>query len=161
MMHDIRIIKSLHCWHSGSFRADSRLAPSQWETSLQSNAVSHWLGANLESALGFITHRVSNADRYLMWYHHHAKCNPQAALWTPPLHWDPLHKQSDGTSHPTLIGMLPGKDTANSTANFFVYSRNKIYAEAWTIPLLEEHMHKWSIKLKGKLQIWKVLVTVS
>ena len=31
--------------------ADSRLAPSQWETSLQSNAVSHWLGANLESAL--------------------------------------------------------------------------------------------------------------
>ena len=32
-------------------RADFRLAPSHWETSLQSNAVSHWLGANLESAL--------------------------------------------------------------------------------------------------------------
>ena len=32
------------------YRADSRFAPSQWETSLQSNAVSHWLGANLESA---------------------------------------------------------------------------------------------------------------
>ena len=32
-------------------RADSRLVPSQWETSLQSNAVSHWLGANLESVL--------------------------------------------------------------------------------------------------------------
>ena len=29
------------------YRADSRLAPSQRETSLQSNAVSHWLGANL------------------------------------------------------------------------------------------------------------------
>ena len=28
---------------------DSRLAPGQWETSLRSNAVSHWLGANLES----------------------------------------------------------------------------------------------------------------
>ena len=28
-----------------------RFAPSQWETSFQSNAVSHWLGANLESAL--------------------------------------------------------------------------------------------------------------
>ena len=25
-------------------RADSRLAPSQWEMSLQSNAISHWLG---------------------------------------------------------------------------------------------------------------------
>ena len=32
-------------------RADSRLMPSQWETLLQSNAVSHWLGANLRSAL--------------------------------------------------------------------------------------------------------------
>ena len=30
-------------------RADSRFAPSQWETLLQSNRVSHWLGANLES----------------------------------------------------------------------------------------------------------------
>ena len=32
-------------------RADSSLAPSQWETSLQSNSISHWLGANLESDL--------------------------------------------------------------------------------------------------------------
>ena len=31
------------------YRTDSRFAPSQWETSLQSNAVSHWMGANLES----------------------------------------------------------------------------------------------------------------
>ena len=34
-----------------SHRADSRLVPSQWEMSLQANAVSHWLGANIESAL--------------------------------------------------------------------------------------------------------------
>ena len=32
------------------FRADSRFAPSQWET-FQSNPVSHYLGPNLESAL--------------------------------------------------------------------------------------------------------------
>ena len=32
-------------------RADSRFAPSQCETSLQSNAVSHWLSTNLEWAL--------------------------------------------------------------------------------------------------------------
>ena len=38
----------------GANLADSRSAPSQWETSLQSNAVSHWLGANLESALRFV-----------------------------------------------------------------------------------------------------------
>ena len=35
------------------FRADSGLAPNQWETSLQSYAISHWLDANLESALCF------------------------------------------------------------------------------------------------------------
>ena len=49
-----------HCWVAGDhrygatllcLRADSRLSPSQWETSLRSNAVSHWLGANLESDL--------------------------------------------------------------------------------------------------------------
>ena len=39
-----------------SLWADSRLAPSQWETSLQSNAVSHWLVANLESSLAFSPH---------------------------------------------------------------------------------------------------------
>ena len=44
------------CWRNPGWadledRADSRLAPSQWETALQSNAVSYWLGANLESAL--------------------------------------------------------------------------------------------------------------
>ena len=43
------------CW--GEFmefvkiRADSRFAPSQWETVLLYNDVSHWLGTNLESAL--------------------------------------------------------------------------------------------------------------
>ena len=33
------------------YRADSRFAPSQWETALFCNAVSHWLGTSLESAL--------------------------------------------------------------------------------------------------------------
>ena len=32
-------------------RANFKIAPSQWETSLQSNTISHWLGANLESSL--------------------------------------------------------------------------------------------------------------
>ena len=32
-------------------RADFRFVPSHWETSSKSNAVSHWLGANLESAM--------------------------------------------------------------------------------------------------------------
>ena len=40
--------KSLSHTH---IRADSRFAPSQWETPLLYNEVSHWQGANLESAL--------------------------------------------------------------------------------------------------------------
>ena len=36
-------------------RADSRLASSLWATSLRSNTVSHWLCANLESTLHYIS----------------------------------------------------------------------------------------------------------
>ena len=54
------INKDAHLAH----RADSRLAPNQWETSLQSNAVSHWLGANLESALS--THFLQCPVKYII-----------------------------------------------------------------------------------------------
>ena len=38
------------------YRADSRLAPSQWKTLLQSNAVSYWPVENLEPALNIHLH---------------------------------------------------------------------------------------------------------
>ena len=39
-------------WTAGrEYRAESRIAPSQRETALLCNDVSHWLGASLESAL--------------------------------------------------------------------------------------------------------------
>ena len=49
----IRVLDRNHfiqmmCWR---YRADSRFAPSQWETALFCNDVSHWLGTSLESAL--------------------------------------------------------------------------------------------------------------
>ena len=48
---NIYVIKSIHSNVTPiMYRADSTLAPSQWETSLQSNAVSHWLGTNPQSA---------------------------------------------------------------------------------------------------------------
>ena len=53
-------------------RADSRFAPSQWETALLCNDVSHWLGANLESALKCklmsIKYHVTWTD---LWAHTH------------------------------------------------------------------------------------------
>ena len=40
--------------HAFGHRVDSRFALSQWEAPLLCNAVSHWLGASLESVLGHI-----------------------------------------------------------------------------------------------------------
>ena len=57
-----------------SIRADSRLAPSRWDTLLQSNTVSHWLGANLESALSMAcencitNHFQGYVSPYSKWY---------------------------------------------------------------------------------------------
>ena len=47
-------------------RADSRFAPSQWETALLCNDVSHWLGANLELALLSTLYRCKS-----FWGNHH------------------------------------------------------------------------------------------
>ena len=54
-------------------RADSTFAPIQWETSLQSNAITHWLGAILESALSMsvgyktiLPHQYLNTYRFVV-----------------------------------------------------------------------------------------------
>ena len=51
-------------------RADSRRAPSQQETSLQSNAVSYWLGTNLESALFNLARRIAVPSYPVKWTSH-------------------------------------------------------------------------------------------
>ena len=50
------------CYYNTYDRADSRFVPSQWETSLQSNAISHWLGANIESTLILYCTAVPEAE---------------------------------------------------------------------------------------------------
>ena len=71
--------RSGNMWPWNKYRADSRLAPSQWEMSLQSNAISHWLGANLESAL-----------KYKQAIHHDQ----------PSVHWN-----FPNEGHPRLVGV--------------------------------------------------------
>ena len=63
-------------------RADSRLAPNQWETALQCNAVSHWLGANLGPALN--------------WHIFYFRCT-NCQLWTAIYLWSHLHTRVDFT----------------------------------------------------------------
>ena len=48
------------------YRADSRFAPSQWETALLCNDVSHGLGTNLKSALYYIRHSHWLSSIYLL-----------------------------------------------------------------------------------------------
>ena len=47
----ISIAAKLESLCGSLYKADSRFAPSQWETALLCNDVSHWLGASLASAL--------------------------------------------------------------------------------------------------------------
>ena len=65
VLHQMYVLMPLQS--SYSYRADSRFAPSQWEPSLHSNAVSHWLGANLESAL-----QLHECHEYSTFNSHHA-----------------------------------------------------------------------------------------
>ena len=53
-------------------RAYARLAPGQWEASLQSNAVSHWLCVNLESALYHLSSKTPSMSNLLG----HCPCHP-------------------------------------------------------------------------------------
>ena len=48
-------------------RADSSVAPSQWETALLCNDVSHWLSATLES--GLYTTTMTRLNTYHTWTH--------------------------------------------------------------------------------------------
>ena len=55
-------------------RADSRFVPSQWETMLQSNTVSHWLGESLDSAMySPVSHKSLKASINKLTKHLHSK----------------------------------------------------------------------------------------
>ena len=53
-LHGVCMIVTFLEYRWYRFGADSRFAPSQWETALLRNDVSHWLGARLESAMEFM-----------------------------------------------------------------------------------------------------------
>ena len=61
-----------------AIRADSRIMPNQWETALLCNDVSHWLGANLESAPVFPCYNI------IIYLEHHIRWKPYYGLmWSP------------------------------------------------------------------------------
>ena len=115
----INIQAFIWCIH----RTDSRLAPSKWEMPLQSNAISHWLGTNLESAL------ILN-DKNIQ-------------LESISAHWKICQQKEDKHQSIRIImpkGLLPGehcggyysgKSTHNSAKN--QASINKINKIQWNL----------------------------
>ena len=81
-------------------RADSKFSASQWETSLESNAVSHWLGANLESvipwqACGITVNRLKDTRpcillTYTCFFLHFSAPGGPVVIPTTPWPRDPL-----------------------------------------------------------------------
>ena len=67
-------------------RADSRFAPSQWETALQSNTVSHWLGASPVScplmSTNFDNQLVTNWVNNTKLYHGKKTCKEKSSTTT-------------------------------------------------------------------------------
>ena len=127
-------------------RADYRFVPSQWETALLCNDVSHWLGANLQPALVLGARPVNERGRYFVttsligwaqtlnqsWYRidtgiwRHGTLSESA----PPPDFDELHTPlfrikrfltSDITRSPISI-MLCGRSDISCLSNFKVIS---------------------------------------
>ena len=82
MLWSLRIRGQHNLWDILYIRADSVLVSSQWEKSLQSNTVSHWLGANLDSAL--VHHPYINGNHPLTWvpfFGEHCVNDTYTRLW--------------------------------------------------------------------------------
>ena len=95
-------------------RADSRLVASQWEMLLQSNATSHCLGANLESALIMMHGKASS---------HHSKniskiINSRKALEEIMLRLEAITVSADG---PAPFSARPSAGTVMTKFRFFIY----------------------------------------
>ena len=88
-------------------RADTRFAPSQWETVLLCNDVSLWLGASLESALFYAT---------CIWYYRHQKklCVRESSGCRLDYYWwVRLDNNSDNDYHVIHVAYLQTSCSAN------------------------------------------------
>ena len=91
---------------SSNIRADSRFAPSHWETALLCNTASHWLGANLESAQSMEKYGVFwgvfmsslTREMYMSFILLH-KLFAQSSTTDPPTH-PPFHPHTHPTTTP-------------------------------------------------------------
>ena len=112
-------------------RADSRLVPSQWETLLQRNTVSHWLGVNLESALDLGLNkwlrkqsrsRLFETPSRSLWCH----CNVISLSTRGP--W-PLSNHSQCQTYPGR-----GSPTSQKDRGRYRITQKKTWTLSWQLP---------------------------
>ena len=82
------------------FRADSRLAPRQWETTLQSNAVSHWL-SNSYPPNDYAWRSFTVHDDDIKWKHF-----PRNWPFVRGIHRSPVNSPHKGQWHGALMFSL-------------------------------------------------------
>ena len=165
--------QSLDCIiHSWTCRTDSRFAPSQWETALLCNDVSHWLGANLESALpsvtsherhGFSNHRQHQRSTLLAFTGHEG--NPpvdsphkrSSNAKTVSTSWSWRHLYQPATSVPATSHTY----TAAILFNMMTSSNENIFRV--TVPLCGKFTgHRWTpLTNASDAEFWCFLWSVS
>ena len=104
----------------------ARFAPNQWETTLLCNNISHWLGANLESAL--------DSDVCTKWSKQYRTHHTVASVTGyDACYWFLLHHQSSHIiQSPRLLGMTHVTGSYSTTSLHTSYSR----LGYWVWPML-------------------------
>ena len=109
--------------------ADSRFAPSQWETALLCSDVSHWLGGSLESVLSSYTYRtilisMKPGDTYTRQWtmSNNGSCNCLSPLDVNPL---PVSKR-------TCCQVDPQEQTSVKIKDIICLSKNVFKMSRWT-----------------------------
>ena len=119
--YDIFTGMTLSIQHFIVYRADSRLAPSQWETSLQSNAVSHWLGAILVSALRILYSGPDSGSAPCYRTQSASYITPHESVWLFRLFHSPLAQPlrlSLGLCKGTVTGVWETARTVQQSSGF-------------------------------------------
>ena len=123
------------CQTYAKSRADSRFAPNQWETSLQSNAISHWLCT--------ISHNLTDDDSVLWCIHASPTllCHIITSLWC-------IYNQPDAVGQGW--GSLSQFPPLRYFPNFSALSKHAF--------AIDYHIYIWQVSLQlscsGTCQIW-------